>query len=244
MFCAEVTAPVMMCTSASRRTPLMPTGSLMPSWSSTMNSCGMTWIISRSTGMATACAASTTRLTSAGPISLSLRETAMTPRLLMLRMWSPAMPATTPLTGTPAMRSASSTARVMLATVFSRSTTTPRRNPSLGALPTPTIRSSPLLFMSATMHEIFVVPMSSPTCTFDACAMRRSPPSLGLKLMSTVALGLPGIPSRTSLAGLRHRVSCRGAHDHLMLIPQIDLLCRNSSLAEGGQHHPERRKCA
>ena len=86
MFFAEVTAPVMMWTSASSRTPLIPTGSLIPSWSSTMNSCGITWMISRSIGIATAFAASTTRSTSAGPISLSLRETAITPRLLMLRM--------------------------------------------------------------------------------------------------------------------------------------------------------------
>ncbi len=86
MFLAEVTAPVMMWTSASSRTPLMPIGSLMPSWSSTMNSWGITWMISRSIGIAIALAASTTRSTSAGPISLSLRETAMTPRLLMLRM--------------------------------------------------------------------------------------------------------------------------------------------------------------
>ena len=43
-------------------------------------------MISRSIGIAIALAASITRSTSAGPISLSLRETAMTPRLLMLRM--------------------------------------------------------------------------------------------------------------------------------------------------------------
>jgi hypothetical protein len=76
----------MMCTSASNRTPLIPTGSLMPSWSSTMNSWGITWMISRSMGIAIALAASTTRSTSAAPISLFLRDTAITPRLLMLRM--------------------------------------------------------------------------------------------------------------------------------------------------------------
>jgi hypothetical protein len=171
MFLAEVTAPVMMCTSASSRTPLIPTGSLMPSWSSTMNSWGMTWMISRSIGIAIALAASTTRSTSAGPISLSLRDTAITPRLLMLRMWSPAIPACTPLTGTPAIRSASSTARWIEATVFSRSTTTPRRNPSLGALPTPTMLSSPGAFFSAMMQEILVVPMSSPTYVLVAWAI-------------------------------------------------------------------------
>ena len=128
-------------------------------------------MISRSMGIATAFAASTTRSTSAGPISLSLRDTAITPRLLMLRMWSPAIPAYTPRTGTPAMRWASSTARWMLPTVFSRSTTTPRRSPSLGALPMPTTRSSPLPLWSAMMHEIFVVPMSSPTNVRVPCPM-------------------------------------------------------------------------
>ena len=86
MFLAEVTAPVMMWTSASSRTPLMPIGSLIPLWSSTMYSCGITWMISRSNGIAIALAASTTRSTSAAPISLSFRDTAITPRLLMLRM--------------------------------------------------------------------------------------------------------------------------------------------------------------
>jgi hypothetical protein len=93
MFFAEVTAPVMMWTSASRRTPDMLIGSLIPSWSSTMNSCGMTWMISRSIGIATAFAASITRSTSAAEISLSFRETAITPRELIERMWSPAIPA-------------------------------------------------------------------------------------------------------------------------------------------------------
>ncbi len=83
------------------------------------------------------------------------------------------MPAYTPRTGIPAMRSASSTARWMLATVFSRSTTTPRRRPSLSAFPTPTTRipalGSPLA--SAMMHEILVVPMSSPTYVRVACPM-------------------------------------------------------------------------
>ena len=42
MFCAEETAAVTMCTFASSRTPLMPSGSRMPSCSSMMYSCGKT----------------------------------------------------------------------------------------------------------------------------------------------------------------------------------------------------------
>ena len=42
MFCAALSAPVTMCTLASRRTPDMPMGSRMPSWPSMMNSCGST----------------------------------------------------------------------------------------------------------------------------------------------------------------------------------------------------------
>ncbi len=56
MFWAEETAPVTMSALASSRTPLIPTGSFTPSWSSTTNSCGRTWITSRSSGMATALA--------------------------------------------------------------------------------------------------------------------------------------------------------------------------------------------
>jgi len=176
MLRALVTAPVMMWTSASSRTPLIPTGSLIPFWSSTMNSCGMTWMISRSVGIAIAFAADVERVIEAA-ISLSLRLTATTPRLLRLRMWSPAIPACTPFADVPAMRSASSTARAMLATVFSRSTTAPRRRPSLGAFPTPTIRSSPPGPRSARMQEIFVVPMSRPAYVLVACAILGIPPS-------------------------------------------------------------------
>ncbi len=90
MFCALDTAPVTMWTLASSRTPAMPSGSLMPSWSSMMNSWGRTWITSRSIGMATALAASMTRVMSASRTSLSF--TATMPWLLKPLMWPPAMP--------------------------------------------------------------------------------------------------------------------------------------------------------
>ena len=90
MFCADETAPVTMSALASRRTPLMPTGSFTPSWSSTTNSCGRTWITSRSSGIATALAWSITRSTSCCRTSLSF--TATTPCDGNALMWPPAMP--------------------------------------------------------------------------------------------------------------------------------------------------------
>jgi len=91
MFWALVTAAVTMWIFASRRTPLMPTGSRIPSCSSTMNSWGITWITSRSIGIATALAASITRRTS--PSLTSRSFTATMPWLLKPRMWPPAIPA-------------------------------------------------------------------------------------------------------------------------------------------------------
>ena len=75
MFCAEETAPVTMCDLGLEPHAAIPSGSLMPSWSSMMNSCGRTWMTSRSSGIATAFAASMTRATSASRTSLSFTAT-------------------------------------------------------------------------------------------------------------------------------------------------------------------------
>ena len=91
MFWALVTAAVTMWIFASSRTPLMPSGSRMPSWSSMMYSWGITWTTSRSMGIATALAASITRFTSLSCTSRSF--TATTPCELKPRMCPPAMPA-------------------------------------------------------------------------------------------------------------------------------------------------------
>jgi len=91
MFCALVTAAVTMWIFASSRTPLMPSGSRIPSCESTTNSCGITWITSRSIGIATALAASITRRTS--PSDTSRSRTATLPWELKPRMWPPAIPA-------------------------------------------------------------------------------------------------------------------------------------------------------
>ena len=125
----------MMCASASRRTPTMPTGFLIPPCWSTMNSCGMTWRTSRSMGMTIAFAASITRSTSSLVISLSLPVTATTPRELMPSMCPPATPVYTPCTSRPDMSSADSTAFWMDFTVDSMLITTPRRRPRDGVVP-------------------------------------------------------------------------------------------------------------
>ena len=58
VFWAAVVEQVMTWTFTSRRVPVMPVGSPMPSWSSTTNSWGSTCRISRSMGIETALAAS------------------------------------------------------------------------------------------------------------------------------------------------------------------------------------------
>ncbi len=182
MFWAEVTAPVTMWTSDSSRTPVIPSGSLIPPWPSTMNSWGRTWITSRSTGRATALAASMTLSTSFGVISRLLLETAMTPRLLIPLMWPPAIPTKTEWTSTPAMSSASSRARLMESTVTSMLITTPFRSPLEGLVPTPMMSRPPSSSSSAMMAQILVVPMSNPTITLLSRGTSHPPFSGGFRI--------------------------------------------------------------
>src|SRR5215470_15459443 len=164
MFCAAESAPVTMCTLASRRTPDMPIGSRMPSWPSTMNSCGSTCRIFWSAGIATALAASITCSTS--PWLTSLSRTPTTPCEFRLRTWLPAMPANTEWISHPAISSASSTARCMDWTVDSMLTTTPFFRPREGCEPMPSTSIEPSRPTSPTSDTTFEVPMSSPTIRF------------------------------------------------------------------------------
>src|SRR5262245_56849569 len=141
------------------------------------------------------------------------------------------MPACTPFTGTPAMRSASSTARWIEATVFSRSTTTPRRSPSLGVLPTPTMLSSFGVFFSAMMHEIFVVPMSSPTYVLVAWAIR---------LTSCARTNVLDARRRRSSLTTHRVVRSGGSNDHLVLVAHVDFVRRHSLVLEVGEHDAQR----
>src|SRR5579863_588337 len=161
MFCAAESAPVTMCTLASSRTPDMPMGSRMPSWPSTMNSCGSTCRIFWSAGMATALAASITCSTS--PWLTSLSRTPTTPWELRLRTWLPAMPANTEWISQPAMSSASSTARWIDCTVDSMLTTTPFFSPREGCEPSPRSSIEPSAPISPTRATTLEVPMSRPT---------------------------------------------------------------------------------
>ena len=85
-FWTDVTAPVTRWTSTSSRTPDMPRGSLMPSWSSTTKVCGRTWMTSRSWPRLMALAASSARSMSVRLTSRCLPDTATTARLLIPRM--------------------------------------------------------------------------------------------------------------------------------------------------------------
>src|SRR5271170_2387169 len=161
MFCAALSAPVTMCTLASRRTPDMPIGSRIPSWPSTMNSCGRTWSIFWSAGMATALAASITCSTS--PWLTSLSRTPTTPCEFRLRTWLPAMPANTEWISQPAMSSASSTARWIDCTVDSMLTTTPFLRPREGWEPRPMTSMEPSAASSPTRATTLEVPTSRPT---------------------------------------------------------------------------------
>src|SRR5512140_2741516 len=164
MFCAALSAPVTMCTLASRRTPDMPIGSRMPSCESMMNSCGRMCRIFWSAGIATARAASITRSTS--PAVTSLSRIATMPCELRLRTWLPAMPAKTEWISQPAISSASSTARWIDCTVESMFTTTPFLRPREGCEPTPTTSIVPAAVSSPTIATTFEVPMSRPTMRF------------------------------------------------------------------------------
>src|SRR6201996_7716450 len=129
-----------------------------------MNSCGNTWRIFWSAGMATALAASITCSTSLCVTSLSRMAT--TPCELRLRTWLPAIPANTEWISQPAMSSASSTARWMDCTVDSMLTTTPFLRPREGCEPSPNTSIEPSRPTSPTSDTTFDVPMSSPTIRF------------------------------------------------------------------------------
>src|SRR5262252_3130950 len=224
MFCAALSAPVTMCTLASRRTPDMPMGSRMPSCPSMMNSCGSTCRIFWSAGMATALAASTTCSTSAWLTSRS--RIATTPCEFRLRTCEPAMPANTERISQPAMSSASSMARWIDCTVDSMLTTTPFLRPREGCEPRPSSSIEPSSPTSPTSATTLEVPMSSPTMRLRSARLSivtaRLPRATG-----GVAAPADGEPVRVPhihvgdvLAALRDQLQ-RGVHEFLEAL--IDL---------------------
>ena len=79
MLCTIVLGPVIMLANNSRRTPIIPRGSLIPSNPSTINSSGITEIISRSGATERTFAAEITLYTSTSVISLFSLDTAIIP---------------------------------------------------------------------------------------------------------------------------------------------------------------------
>src|SRR5580692_6957885 len=216
MFCAALSAPVTMCTFASRRTPDMPIGSRMPSWPSTMNSCGSTCRIFWSAGMATALAASITCSTS--PWLTSLSRTPTTPWEFRLRTWLPAIPAYTEWISHPAMSSASSTARWIDCTVDSMLTTTPFLSPREGCEPRPSSSIEPSAPISPTRATTLEVPMSRPTMRFRSVRLSIVIPVTGCAVRGRAApadgktVGVPHVHVRDVLTSLADELQ-RGTHE-------------------------------
>src|ERR1700694_1843403 len=145
----------------------MPTASRTPSWTSTVDARGITWMTWRSEATLTARDASTTRRTSSSPISWSDLATATTPVEFCELRWPPARETTTDSIRWPAMRSAASAAAWIDAMVFSRLTTTPLRRPSEGLSPTPmTVTGAPGSSDSPLTTGTRLVPRSRPTVRF------------------------------------------------------------------------------
>ena len=90
MFCAAATAPVTICTSTSRRIPLIPNGFLIFPCPSMLNSCSKMCSICWSPGRLSELAVSTARSMSACATSRSLILTM--PLALELFIWLPAIP--------------------------------------------------------------------------------------------------------------------------------------------------------
>ena len=146
----------------SRRTPIIPRGSLMPSNPSTMNSSGITEMISRSGATERTFAAEITLYTSTSVISLFSLDTAIIPWQGSIEIWLLGIPTITSLIWMFDFCSAWRTALRIDSTVSSISTMTPRLNPSDFSLPTPIIFNCPLTY-SATTTFIEVVPISKLT---------------------------------------------------------------------------------
>ena len=118
-----------MCVSTSRRRALIPSGSLTPSWPSTMKPRRSTWRTSRFEGIATARATSIARRMSSRLISRSCAVTATWPVELRLSTWAPPTPTKALSIFQPDSRSAFSTASLIDRTVWSMLTTAPFLRP-------------------------------------------------------------------------------------------------------------------
>ena len=134
-FWTAVADAVTMCASTSSRRALMPSGSLTPSWPSTVKPRRSTWSTSRFDGMETARATSIARLMSSRVTSRWCAVTATWPVELRLSTCWPPTPTKARSIFQPDRRSARSTASAIERTVWSMLTTTPFLRPEAGTVP-------------------------------------------------------------------------------------------------------------
>ena len=174
-FWSAVALPCTMWVATSRRMALMPSGSLTPSWPSTVKSRGRTCRTSRLEGIVTARATSVARSMSSRVISRWAPLTATVPREFRDSRWSPPTPTKAASRRRPERRSACTMAWWIEVTVCSMLLTRPLRTPADGKVPLPMMSTDPSLATSPTSTTTLLVPTSSATRT--ASISKRFPSS-------------------------------------------------------------------
>src|SRR5262245_14258988 len=180
-FCTAVADAVTMWVSTSSRSALMPSGSLTPSWPSTVNPRRSTWSVSRLLGIWTARATSIARLMSSRVTSRWWAVTATWPCELMLSTCCPPTPTKARSIFQPDRRSARSTESAIERTVWSMLMTTPFLSPEAGTVPWPMIVSRPSRLTSPMRAHTLLVPTSMPTRTASRSTVSFVSDPLGLQ---------------------------------------------------------------
>src|SRR6266545_2697091 len=180
-FWTAVAEAVTMWTSTPSRIALMPSGSLTPSWSSTLKSRGRTWRTSRFDGIWIARATSVARFTSSRVTSRSWPLTATVPGEFWLSTCWPPTATNARSIFMPDRRSACSTAWAIEWTVWSMLTTTPFLRPVAGTVPLPMIVRPPSRRTSPMSAQTLLVPTSIPTRIASRSTVRRRLAGSGLE---------------------------------------------------------------
>src|SRR6187401_1370589 len=186
-FWTAVADAVTMWVSTSSRSALIPSGSLTPSWPSTVKPRRSTWRTSRLDGMETARATSIARLMSSRVTSRWWAVTATWPRELRLSTCWPPTPTKARSIFQPDSRSARSTATAIERTVWSMLMTTPFLRPEAGTVPWPMIVSRPSRLTSPMRAQTLLVPTSMPTRTASRSTVRFVSVREGLPVLQEVA---------------------------------------------------------
>src|SRR5262245_367709 len=164
-FCTAVAEAVTMCVSTSRRRALIPSGSLTPSWPSTVNPRRSTWSTSRFDGIGIVRDCSTARRMSSRLTSWVCAATDTWPVEFRLSTCAPPTPTNALSIFQPDSRSARSTASRIERTVCSMFTTAPRFRPDEGTVPWPITVRRPSRAISPISAQTLLDPTSSATRT-------------------------------------------------------------------------------